>query len=232
MITERDLKSMLFFDIETCGNHATFKDFVMADPDGAKIWEKKAKRLGYEDYDKSYEEKVSLFPEFGRIACFSFGTWSNGNITVKSINDLDELTTMKLIGNLLRKASVNDMRPIGWNIKNFDLPWLVRKFLIHGLEVPQIIQTYGKKPWEVNTIDLKDMWKSFSNLDVTFEEAVYSMGVPTPKDDIDGSQVHETIWNETPHGLLRVTEYCEKDVKAMIQLCEKIHHTSYPKITV
>jgi hypothetical protein len=58
------------------------------------------------------------------------------------------------------------------------------------------------------------------------------MGVPTPKDDIDGSQVHETIWNETPHGLLRVTEYCEKDVKAMIQLCEKIHHTSYPKIAI
>jgi len=232
MITERDLKSMLFFDIETCGNYATFKDFVMADPNAAKIWEKKANRLGYDDYDKSYEEKVSLFPEFGRIACFSFGVWDNGEITIKSINISEEYIMMKTIGNLLRKASSNNMVPVGWNIKNFDLPWLVRKFLMHGLEVPHIIQSYGKKPWEVSSIDLKDLWKSFSSLDVTFEEAVYSMGIPTPKDDIDGSQVHETIWKDSTYGLSQVTEYCEKDVKAMIQLCEKIHYIHNPKISV
>lgn len=41
-------------------------------------------------------------------------------------------------------------------------------------------------------------------------------GIPTPKDDIDGSMVAEVYWKEK--NLERIVKYCEKDVLAIGQL--------------
>jgi len=219
-ISNSKLKSMLFFDIETCGRYPDFETFKEKDPEGASIWEKKCSRMDYGAPEVGYSNKISLFPEFGRIACLSYGIWRDGEITIRTIADEDEGTMMQLIANLFHKAGSSGLIPTGWNIKNFDIPWVVRKLVMQGKQVPNVISTHEKKPWEVNIIDLKEMWKSFSNLDVTFEEAAYAMNVPSPKDDIDGSQVHGEYWKGN---IDRITTYCEKDVRAMINLCENIN---------
>ena len=185
-------------------------------------------RLKIEDYAKGYETQVALFPEFGRIVCLSYGIWKNGKMTINTISNDDEEVTMKLIAGLFQKAAANGLSPTGWNIKNFDIPWVIRKIMNAGLPVPSCISTYDKKPWETSIVDLKEIWKSFSSLDVTFEEALYSMGIPTPKDDIDGSQVHE---NYHLGNIERIKTYCEKDVKTMIQLVEKIYEMHHPSIS-
>jgi len=219
MINKAKLSSLLFFDIETCGNHPNFDTFLEKDSGGAEIWKKKAQRLQYESPRKGYDEKVALFPEFGQIVCLSYGIWKDGEMTIKTIQG-DEPAMMKYIANLFYKAGANGLTPTGWNIKNFDIPWVVRKLLMNSIPVPQSISSYDKKPWEVNILDMKEMWKSFSSLDVTFEEAAYSLGIPTPKDDIDGSQVHGEFWKGN---LDRIVTYCEKDVKTMILMMEQIY---------
>jgi predicted PolB exonuclease-like 3'-5' exonuclease len=218
---------MLFFDIETSGKYANYSEFQKADPAGAEIWKKKMNRLKIEDYAKGYETQVALFPEFGRIVCLSYGIWKNGEMNVKTISDDNEETMMKLIAGLFQKAASNGLSPTGWNIKNFDIPWVVRKIMNAGIPVPSSISTYDKKPWETSIIDLKEFWKSFSSLDVTFEEALYSMGIPTPKDDIDGSQVHE---NYHLGNIDRIVTYCEKDVKTMIDLMHKVYEIHNPAV--
>jgi predicted PolB exonuclease-like 3'-5' exonuclease len=219
---------MLFFDIETSGKYANYSELQKADPAGAEIWKKKMNRLKIEDYAKGYETQVALFPEFGRIVCLSYGIWKNGEMTINTISNDDDEVTMKLIAGLFQKAAANGLSPTGWNIKNFDIPWVIRKIMNAGLPVPSCISTYDKKPWETSIVDLKEIWKSFSSLDVTFEEALYSMGIPTPKDDIDGSQVHE---NYHLGNIERIKTYCEKDVKTMIQLVEKIYEMHHPSIS-
>jgi 3'-5' exonuclease len=220
MISESKLKSLLFFDIETCGAYKNYESFQANDPSGAEIWKKKCNRLGYGTPSNGYDEKVALFPEFGQIVCLSYGIWqSDGRMQVNTIQG-EEPEMMKFIANLFHKASANGLVPTGWNIKNFDVPWVVRKLLMNGVQVPQSIATYDKKPWEVNILDMKEMWKTFSSLDVTFEEAAYSLGIPTPKDDIDGSQVHDEFWKGN---LNRIVTYCEKDVKTMILMMEQIY---------
>jgi hypothetical protein len=42
------------------------------------------------------------------------------------------------------------------------------------------------------------------------------MGVESPKEDIDGSQVHSTFWVEKDFERIKV--YCEKDVETVIQV--------------
>jgi 3'-5' exonuclease len=226
-ISESQLKTMLFFDIETCGRYSSYEELLQNDPEGAHIWEKKSKRLNYGNPAKGWDEKVALFPEFGRIVCLSYGIWKNGEMAVSTIADDDEEKMMKLIAGLFHKAGANGLQPTGWNIKNFDIPWVQRKLIMHGITVPQAVSTHNKKPWEVSIIDLKEMWKGFSSLDVTFEEAAYSLGIPTPKDDIDGSQVHENYWLGN---IERIKTYCEKDVKTMILLCEKISKIGQPSL--
>lgn len=225
MFTQSQLSKLLFFDIETCGQYPTFEEFQNQEPDGAKIFEGKCKRLNLGDPSEAYLKQVSLFPEYGRIACLSYGLWKNGEIQVSTIYEANEADLVKKAANLFHKATANGLIPCGWNIKNFDIPWVYRKILMHGLQVPESINTWGKKPWEVNIVDLKEWWKSFSNLDVTFEEAMYSLGLPSPKDEMNGSQVHVEYWmNHNESGIIK---YCEKDVIGMIHMIEKVHHIYY-----
>jgi hypothetical protein len=225
MFSKEKLSKFLFFDIETCGKYRDYADFKANDPDGAEIFKKKSNRLGYPNPEEGYRDKISLFPEFGRIACLSYGIWKDGKITIATISDDDEKELLKKVYALFVKVGANGMIPTGWNIKNFDVAWVYRKLLMHGLQVPECLNTYDKKPWEVNIFDMKEWWRVFSNLDVSFEDAAYGMGIPSPKDDIDGGMVHHTFWNGE---IDRVVTYCEKDVKTMIVMCEKIYQIYQP----
>lgn len=227
MFSESYLKKLLFFDIETSGKYKDYESFIIEDKEGAHIWSKKMARIKPDlTDDESYAAQVSLFPEFGQIVCLSYGIWKDGEMQISTIkNEGDYKEMMKRIYMLFTKSSANGMIPTGWNIKNFDVPWVIRQFLMNGLDVPSVLSTYEKKPWEVGVLDLKEVWKSNSSLDVTFEDAVYSLGLPTPKDDIDGSQVH----GEFHKGNIdRIVTYCEKDVKAMIQFSERLKEIYFP----
>ena len=59
-------------------------------------------------------------------------------------------------------------------------------------------------------------WKSF----ISLELMAYIFGVPTPKDDIDGSMVAEIYYQEKD--LQRIVEYCEKDVLTLANVFRKM----------
>jgi predicted PolB exonuclease-like 3'-5' exonuclease len=227
MFTKDYLSKLLFFDIETAGKYADYESFSYHDPEGAKIFAAKCERMNYGEPELGYSNKVALFPEFGRIVCLSYGVWKNGEMTISTVSDDNESDLIKKVANLFHKAGASGMTPTGWNIKNFDVPWVYRKILMNGLQVPDVVNLWGKKPWEVNILDLKEWWKGFSNLDVTFEEAAYGMGIPSPKDEMHGGQVHQNYWHKDNKS--GVIKYCEKDVKTMILLCEKVNKMYYEK---
>ncbi len=66
--------------------------------------------------------------------------------------------------------------------------------IINGLIIPEILDNAGKKPWEVKLLDTMDLWKFGDYKNYTSLELLTSvLGIPTPKDDIDGSMVAEYI---------------------------------------
>lgn len=226
MINDHLIKKMLFFDIETAGKYANYDSFVKADPKGADIIRKKFNRLKtitanptIDELNHAYESTVSLYPEFGRIVCLSYGLFNDGMMVVNVIHNQNEEELVKNIHNLFLIASNKGYSPTGWNIKNFDVPWLCRKFLMYNLSIPEFLNIQGKKPWENSIIDLKEWWKCSSNLDVSFEEAIYSLGLPSPKNDIEGSQVHKNFWEGNYD---RINNYCKKDVSSMIDFVNKV----------
>lgn len=222
MVSAQRFDNLLFFDIETAGQYKDYEDFQNQDPLGVGIWQKKWEMyLQKEDLTlpDSYVAKAAIYPEFGRIVCLSYGVYRDGVMTVKTISHEREADMMPLIYQLFVKASERDMIPIGWNVKQFDIPWINRKLLVHGFNIPSILDTFEKKPWELKVLDLREMWKNGSAHPCSFEEAAYAMDIPTPKDDICGSQVHVEYWKGH---LERITKYCEKDVSTMIELLKKM----------
>lgn len=233
MFSREKLKKFLFFDIETCGQHAQLTDAAAASGDAIiDVFQKKGERLHNgkswisDDPHGNYSRNVALFPEFGRIACLSYGVWKDGEIVIATIIENNETDLLKKAAALFHKGGAGGMIPTGWNIKNFDVSWLVRRMLANGIPVPECLSSYEKKPWEMVIFDMKDWWKSGSSLDVTFEEACWGMNIPSPKDDISGGEVHEKFWNGEYD---RIVTYCEKDVRSMILLAEKIFNAYQPK---
>ena len=79
------------------------------------------------------------------------------------------------------------------------------------LKIPYVLNTAGKKPWEIPHIDTMELWKfgdykSFTSLNLL----AHCLDIPTPKDDIDGSMVAEVFWEQKD--LQRIVNYCQKDV--------------------
>jgi hypothetical protein len=99
----------------------------------------------------------------------------------------------------------------------FYFPYIARRIIINGLALPDILDVAGKKPWEVNFLDTMDLWrfgdyKSYTSLELL----TAILDIPTPKDDIDGSQVADTYYKEK--NLERIVTYCQKDVLSVVQV--------------
>ena len=80
------------------------------------------------------------------------------------------------------------------------------------------MQVSGKKPWEIkHFIDTLELWKfgDFKNF-TSLNLLSVVLNVPSPKDDIDGSQVGRVYWEDKD--LPRIAVYCQKDVQTVMQV--------------
>jgi len=166
-------------------------------------------------------QRAGIYAEFGRIVCISTGALRNGTLWIKSFYGDDEKTLLKEFAMMLEKSTDKKfMYLCAHNGKEFDYPYIARRMIINGLNIPQILDNAGKKPWEVKLLDTMELWKfgdfkSYTSLDLLSS----ILGIPSPKDDIDGSMVAGVYWKE--HDLKRIVTYCEKDVLTVAQIIMK-----------
>jgi uncharacterized protein YprB with RNaseH-like and TPR domain len=217
MLNYIKLDKVLFLDIETVPMCATYDEL----PERfMPLWDKKASYLKKEEEDSP----VSLFPragiyaEFGKVVCISFGMLMDGNFRIKSFYGDDEKVLLTDFTNLLEsKFSSKEFLLCAHNGKEFDFPYLSRRMLINGIPLPEILDLAGKKPWEVPHLDTLELWKFGDFKNYTSLELLSAVfDIPTPKDDIDGSQVGKVYWEDKD--LKRIVKYCQKDVLSIAQL--------------
>lgn len=211
------LNKVLFLDIETVPMCSSYEDL----PERfIPLWDKKAgylKRSG-EDTPESLFSRAGIYAEFGKIVCISCGMLNDGQFRIKSFFGDDEKTLLQKFAGLLEsKFSSKDFLLCAHNGKEFDFPYISRRMLIKGVSLPEILDLAGKKPWEVAHLDTMELWKfgDFKNY-TSLEVLAAVFDIPTPKDDIDGSQVGRVYWEEKD--LERIVTYCQKDVLTIAQL--------------
>jgi uncharacterized protein YprB with RNaseH-like and TPR domain len=100
--------------------------------------------------------------------------------------------------------------------------------LIHQISLPQSLQLFNKKPWEVPHLDTLHLWRfgDFKHY-TSLKLMAHVLGIPSPKDDIDGSQVASVFYQEK--NLERIITYCEKDVLTVAQVFLKLRSESLLK---
>ncbi|MFT5723650.1 MAG: DNA polymerase elongation subunit (family B) [Bacteroidia bacterium] len=223
MLDHLKLENILVLDIETVPAAPNYESL---DDRWKALWNKKAKFLVTEDQtpDEVYD-RAGIYAEFGRIVCISVGVFYNEGdaqqFKIKSFYGHDEVELLTDFCNLLNMNFTSPQKALcGHNGKEFDFPFLARRILTNGLKLPYLLNTAGKKPWEVNHVDTMQLWKfgdfkSYTSLDLL--AALFD--IPTPKDDIDGSMVYGIYYEE--NDLERIRIYCQKDVMTLANVLLK-----------
>ena len=216
---------LFFFDIETCGAYPDFETFKSNDERGAKLFQSKYNKMSWEEkfgsVDNAYLENAGIISTYGRIVCISFGfVDGNGDSQIRSFYGEDEREIVDSFNNLLKKIELKSFNLCGFRINHFDIPWILHKLHMYGIDPASIISPYSKKPWDMRITDLSDDWRGKFAWAYSFDEVCYELDVDSPKDAINGSDVHKYFWSGR---IEEIKTYCEKDVKASIEVSKKIY---------
>jgi len=223
MLENFNIENILFLDIETV---PMAEDYGKLSDNLQKLWNKKADILARNERNQvqgnpspeDLFERAGIYAEFGRIICISTGIFRNGSIWIKSYFGDDEKEILLEFSEMMVKAGQKKIQFLcAHNGKEFDYPYMIRRMLINGIEIPAILDLSGKKPWEIPHLDTMELWKfgDFKNY-TSLELLAASFGIPTPKDDIEGKDVGRVYWQEK--NLPRIVTYCQKDVITIVSL--------------
>ena len=221
-----NFQNLIFVDIETASGKPSFGELPEA---MQELWIKKASLLKNEEEHSAQElyfERAGIYAEFGKVVCISLGFLFFGEnkelkARVKALKSNDEKKLLEDFKALLSKMDQSKIQLCAHNGKEFDFPYLSRRMLVNGIKLPYYLELSGKKPWEVQHLDTMQMWKfgdwkSYTSLDLL--AAIFE--IPSPKDDIDGSDVNRVYYEE--ENLDRIAQYCNRDVFTTIQVFLKM----------
>ncbi len=221
---------ILFLDIETVPEAEFWDDLSV---NMKKLWTEKTQWQRKDEIppDEFYYERGGIMAEFGKIICISCGIiLDNGKIRMKSFYGHNEFKLLLDFADLLDKNFFTPQHVLcAHNGKEFDFPYIARRMIVNQIKLPSILNLYGKKPWEINHLDTMDLWKFGDYKHYTSIKLLAEiLGIPTPKDDIDGSQVAHVYYKE--NDLDRIKVYCEKDTLTVAQIFRKLRYESLLEI--
>lgn len=226
METPIKLENILFLDIETVPQYAHYDELT---DEWKQLWSKKAQIIGRTgESPEDIYDKAAIYAEFGKIICISVAFLTRKGaeyqLRVKSFYGDDESLILNDFSELLNKNFNRHYHYLcAHNGKEFDFPYLGRRLLANRLPLPKLLQITGRKPWEVKHLDTMQLWKfgdfkSYTSLELL--AAVF--GIPTPKDDLDGSKIYKAYYQD--HDLIRIKRYCQKDVITLANLYLRINN--------
>ncbi|MCU7550973.1 3'-5' exonuclease [Chitinophagaceae bacterium LB-8] len=216
-----NFNNILFLDIETVSQYETYENLP---DDWRELWDIKAQLIMRNKEIETSEtiyDKAGIYAEFGKIICISCGciqgTGEAKKLMIKSFSGHDEKKLLTEFAEMLQKWADNNKLLCAHNGKEFDYPYICRRMVINNIPIPDAMQIAGKKPWDIKHLDTMELWKfgdykSYTSLKLLAKV----LGVPSPKDDIDGSMVYSVYWVEKD--LDRIVTYCQKDVITLAQI--------------
>lgn len=219
MIEKINLNNILFLDIETVPEVADFNEL---DADMQALYEQKTQYQRKDDFTaEEFYDRAGIWAEFGKIICISVGYFViKGDIRNFRVTSFfgEETKLLKDFNNLLTNHFSGPQYVLcGHNAKEFDIPFLARRMIINQISIPDKLNLFGKKPWEIPHLDTLELWKFGDYKHYTSLKLMCKvLGIPSPKGDIDGSQVGHVYYVDKD--IDRIVTYCEKDTIAVAQI--------------
>lgn len=218
----------LFFDIETIPAGESSREALQYLYD-----RKKLKNPDMTDTFEDFFLKTSFDGSFGRVACIAYAV---NNDPIRVINNPED--EKKALQDFWHVAGQCDQF-IGHNIMEFDLRFLLQRSMVLGVKPTwNRFQELGKKPWDMvkylsfaryanlPIFDTMQEWSNWGNQKLGLEHVALALGIPTPKEGIDGSEV----WNFYQAGKINeICEYCKRDVEVTRAVYNRMVFADTPK---
>lgn len=233
MIKKETFINTLFFDIETTTRYKTYEEYLEFEPYMAKEFEYRVSiKPEYKDIPVNvvYHDFGMLYPEHAQIVSIAwkivgdnalvgdtigFSSWDEYQSNDKKYADRDILIKFNEVLNTLFKNREGTLG--GYRIKQFDIPFVFKRMLINGIYPQASLITVGKKPWDLNHLELYDYWTATGGHSMAGFGAICEvMGLGNPKENgIDGRQVCYRFWDD--NDVQAINEYCMRDVQASMK---------------
>ena len=221
-----ELSNLLFLDIETV---ACTDNYINLSERLKTQWARKAsffKRDTTQTDEDLFNLRAGIYAEFGKVIVIAVGKLFEpepGKLGLKTrcLSGDDEKKVLNDFKTIVEKTDQTNLKLCAHNGKEFDFPYLSRRMLVNGIQLPVVLNLSGRKSWEIPHLDTMEMWKfgdykHYTSLDLL--AAIFN--IPTSKSDMDGSMVNSVYYQEK--NLPKISAYCTADVVALAQLYLKM----------
>ena len=211
---------MIFFDIETAPLMAsemnermpTFKPRANL-KDEAKI------EADIKEKREKFFDDAALSPFTGRVCAYGYASGEDKKVTLVHYNgrEEDEKAILTKFWNLY--VNTEDTF-VGFNINNFDLPFLIRRSYVHDLTMPRDIYNPVYRRYGSRFIDMMDYWRLTNHQErISLSNFAVHVGL-TPKEE-NGAFFHEWI-KGNEDDVKKAEDYLTNDVELKRSVYQRI----------
>ena len=159
---------------------------------------------------------TSFDGSFGRIICIAYAI---DDEPVEVLNsDEDEAGMLKKFWEIVKSISIpsyNSQYPnygvlfIGHNVMDFDLRFIYQRSIVNKIKPAYDLNFARYRSYPI--FDTMKEWVQWSMNSVGLEHLALALGIPSPKEGIDGSQVYDFYQKGK---IKEIIQYCQRDVEA------------------
>lgn len=200
-----------------------------ADPtilDDAAFWERRRSKLeapsNYKDPVKiaayvddalaTEKAKCALSPLTGLIACVGLQRWEESEAQVLTVEQPHRQGEQDLLQALIANWPDDPRLIVGWNARQFDLPFLIARLAIHKLTLPWLPVPKNYR----QVVELRDM---FTNGDLSSWQFAMGGGFK----DVDGEDLLELPIDE-------LAAHCKADIEWTTELAHRTQFVWAPSM--
>jgi hypothetical protein len=225
------VKNLLFISLETV---AAAPSYELLGEKLQRFWDRKAGNFPAEDIGKLsprqlFSNRANLYAEFGKIVGIGAGYFLPNeagelSLRAKAFTGEDETQLLEAFKTLLEtKFDPKNLVLCAHNGKEFHYPYLCRRMLINGINIPKSLQIVGKKPWEILHQDTMELWR-FGDRRTSISLDLLATLFQIPSDFLaaDGSTINRAYYVDKDWALIR--QHSLSEIAVLAQLYLKINN--------
>lgn len=210
-------------DIETVRIVDKFEDL---DEEWQLAWEHKNKKDGQildnVELSDLWTRTASLYAEFSKVCAVSLAYLDGqGHLVCKEFFGENEKALLEAVAITLNNMKAKDTlyRLVGHASKFFDYPFLSKRYVINGLDIPITLDTTNLKPWEGSNLCTNDIWKCGGTGSGSSLIALCKvLSIPVSKLDLAGDEVGRSYYDKEFN---RIGRYCSFDTVATFNVIRR-----------